>query len=276
MEQENSNLHTLSKTIQFGEELLEDLAQEENLEIEHKIVIALYRKLLEQLDGNYILADHKMDSPSTVMIRAALETYLAIKYILQEKRRIRDRACCYYIGYLKSQEKTANDFIQKPIKEMHQEVLKHKKQQAEEILNKPIFKKIIDEWERTKKASKSNFEPKWYSLFNGPKTLKQLVDRLGDTEDYRFYGLLSMEAHGYQAINGLGSVNIVDDPFVLKPIRSNFKDEGFNEEIARSLLNYATHKIVQHLFPKYQQRFIELGKEIGLVPKNYPYKVNLK
>ncbi|ERM17723.1 hypothetical protein [Brevibacillus laterosporus] len=40
--------------------------------------MALYRKLLEQLDGMFILADHHIESPTTVMIRVTLETYFAL------------------------------------------------------------------------------------------------------------------------------------------------------------------------------------------------------
>lgn len=111
------------------------------------------------------------------------------------------------------------------------ERVRETQKKASETLRMPRFKKIVDEWD---KKSKPNYEPKWYSLFNGPANLKQLVDRVGDKKYYRFYGLLSKEAHAYQALNGVYKLDLVNEPFSLKPIRNPKKDAGYHEEIARS------------------------------------------
>ncbi|AKF95935.1 hypothetical protein [Brevibacillus laterosporus] len=74
--------------------------------------MALYRKLLEQLEGMFILADHHIESPTTVMIQAALETYFALSYVLHDADLINRRAACYYVGFVKNQNKAAkNAFI---------------------------------------------------------------------------------------------------------------------------------------------------------------------
>ncbi|MDR4984998.1 MULTISPECIES: hypothetical protein [Bacillus cereus group] len=63
----------MSKSIQFGEVFLKDLEKKTDLELEDKIIIALYRKLLEQADASYVLADHNLEGPLTVMKKTILK-----------------------------------------------------------------------------------------------------------------------------------------------------------------------------------------------------------
>lgn len=97
----DKQLNDLSKSINFSLDLMHKLEVREDLTIEQKIILSIYRKLIEQVDGNLILADQKLRSPSIVMVRSALETYLSLKYITQRKKFIKDRAVSYYLGYSK-------------------------------------------------------------------------------------------------------------------------------------------------------------------------------
>lgn len=263
---ENVSLQSLSKAIVFGEELLEKIVKEENLETEHLVVITLFRKLLEQLDGNFVLADHRLESASKVMIRASLETYLALSYILQEKRRIKDRAFSYYIGYVKCQHETAKYGLENSIEGIPHDKLEAILQKCNEILAKPKFRKVLAEWERTKIALKKDYEPKWHSLFRGPRSIKQLIGRLQESNSYKFYELLSTEAHGYQALNGLHSE---DNSMLMKPIRSG--DGDFQAELARALCISAAMKIIYNLFPQHEDMLIAICKDIGIIPGTFPF-----
>ena len=267
-------LHTLSDSINFAQQMLSEFAKKENLQVEEKVILALYRKLIEQLDGNFILADHSTDSPSKVMIRAAFETYLGIKYILLEKRRFQDRAYSYYVGSLINQQNTTKELIKNPLEEISKEQIENTMKKVSDILGRAKYKKIVDEWERTKKTSGRPYEPKWYSLFNGPTSVNQLLRKAGDKREVIFYSLLSQESHGYQALNGVEDPDL-EEPLRLKSIRSSIEDANFQEELARALCTSATHIIIEKLFPVQKDEFITFGKKIGLIPKSYPYNLNI-
>lgn len=266
---ENTDLEKLSKCIVFGEELLEKFTSEKNLAAEHLVVISVYRKLLEQLDGNFVLADHKLQSASTVMIRATFETYLGLKYILQEKRRVKDRAFCYYIGYYKSQLAAAEYSKGHFSAELPKERLENTVNAIEKTMNDPKYKKIVKAWEKAKSQQKIPYEPKWYSLFNGPRSVKQLVSVLDEPEIYKFYELLSIEAHGYQALNGLEAK---DASLFLKPLRDT--NDDYYESLARSFFTDATLKIINALFPQHEGMFIKFLRDIGFIPSTL-YNVRL-
>lgn len=267
---EKSDLQKLSKSIIFGEDLLKEIVKEDNLELEHLVIVSLYRKLLEQVDGIFIIADHKQDSASKVMIRAVLETYLALKYILQVKKHIKDRAYCYYIGYVKSQHESANYIIDSSLKGFSIESTKETINRTNQILNEKKFERLLTEWEKAKAKQKINYEPKWYSLFNGPRSIKQLINKLkdkdSDTNENKLYELLSTEAHAYQALNGIETIN---KTMFLKPLRS--ENGEFHESLARSLFMSASLDIIKKIFPKYEKKFLDYAKEIDFFPSSFRY-----
>ncbi|WP_318582916.1 DUF5677 domain-containing protein [Bacillus paranthracis] len=267
----NSYLEILSKSIQFGEETLKKMERKTDLKIEHKIILSLYRKLLEQVDGNYILADHKLEGPARVLIRSALETVLALKYILQEKRRIQDRAFSYYIGFLKTDLQIAKDSLELDFNDIpiNKKELELSIKRSESILSQRQFNKVINEWERANEKSK--YEPKWYSLFNGPTSIKRLVDVVADDQIFLLYGLLSKEAHGYQALSAVIHKDLTKDKFVLKPIRNEISDAII--KYTRTLLTGITMKMIELIAPECNPDLIIFAKEIGIIPKTYPFVI---
>ncbi|MCH5460923.1 DUF5677 domain-containing protein [Bacillus cereus] len=269
-----NQLEVLSKCIQFGDEMLEKLKNKPNLPLEHKVIISLYRKLIEQLDGNYALADHELPGPTKVMIRSAFETYLSIKYIIKDKKFIKDRALCYYICYGKSQISVANQLISDPIEGVNIEDLKESIKKYEQLLKEPVLKKVSTEWDRTKnEVSKyKKFDPPWYALFDGPTSIKQLLEEIEDNDDYRFYSALSQEAHGYQAINGLINTDIINEPFELKPIRCAVSGD-LQEHLARALCTTISFLIIKLIAPEYEQEVLVFAKEIGVIDKIYHFQI---
>ena len=263
----SSTLNTLSKAIVFGQELLEEIVTKEKMELEQLVIISLYRKLLEQLDGAFILADHKSDSALKVIIRSSLETYLALSYILQKKKFIKDRAVSYYIGYIISQKKSAEFGLQNLDRGFPKEIMEAELKRANEVLRKDEYKRILDKWEEAKKKSRYNFEPKWYSLFNGPTSIKQLIKTLEkDDEQYRLYGLLSTEAHGYQALNAIYSE---EKSLLLKPLRGGIAES--TENLARAFCTTSTKNIVANIFPSYEKKVSAFYKENRIMPLRYYY-----
>lgn len=269
-----NQLETLGESIRFSANMLAKLESKPELLLEHKIILSLYRKLIEQLDGNYTLADHELVGPTKVMIRSAFETYLSIKYILENKKFVKDRAFCYYVAFCKSQISISNELIDNPITGIDIEQLKTAIKIHENILNEPALKKVLDEWDRTKVEVKryKNYDPTWYALFNGPTSVKQLLEKIGDADDYRLYGSLSQEAHGYQALNGLNNIDLINEPFSLKPIRGAFDGE-LQEHLSRALCTSSSLHIIKLIAPEFENELISFAKEIGLLDKNYPYDI---
>lgn len=274
----DKQLNDLSKSINFSLDLMHKLEVREDLTIEQKIILSIYRKLIEQVDGNLILADQKLRSPSIVMVRSALETYLSLKYITQRKKFIKDRAVSYYLGYSKNQIIAYNNILKNPPTSVQfsNEQYKERVEKINQLLQLPVFKKTLHQWEITKntlnKKFKNNHEPKWYSLFNGPTSIKQLVNRLNSKTIYEYYEVLSLEAHGYEALNGLRNSDIINESFSFKPIR-NIENLDHFAGIARSFCTSATHEIIKNMSPELNGEYINFMKELGLVEK---YKNELK
>ncbi|BCC13992.1 hypothetical protein BC30048_4419 [Bacillus cereus] len=269
----SKQLEDLSRSINFSVDLMHKLEVRDNLTIEQKIILSIYRKLIEQIDGNFILADHQSRSPSIVMIRSALETYLSLKYITQQKKFIRDRSLCYYVGYLKNQKIVYTNILKNPPKRVtfSNENFEDKIIKIDQLLKSPVFKKVLIQWEITKnnlnKKFKNNHEPKWYSLFNGPTSIKQLVNKLNDTKIYNYYEVLSLEAHGYEALNGLNNTDIVNEPFSFKPIRNTENFDHF-AGMAKTLCTSASHEVIKYMSPELNSEFIKFMGEIGVIEKH--------
>ncbi|WP_018768073.1 DUF5677 domain-containing protein [Bacillus sp. 105MF] len=264
----DSALEILSKSIQFGEVFLKDLEKRTDLELEHKIIIALYRKLLEQADASYVLADHDLEGPLTVMKRAIFETYLSLRYILQEEELIISRAYSYYVGFLIDSKSDGEEWLSQSKIDISDLNLEHKLNGISEILNNPILKNTIREWEDTKtkleKRFRRKYNPKWYSLYNGPTSIRVLSNKLMQNESlvYKMYGSFSQEAHGYTALDASNKMELIDKPLVLKSIRSQIDPSDIN--ICRSFLTGAMFEVVHYLLPDQVDDCIEFANTIGM------------
>lgn len=276
----DKQLNDLSESINYGLGLMGKLEVREDLTIEQKIILSIYRKLIEQIEGNLILADQNLKSPSIVMVRSALETYLSLKYITQRKKFIKDRAISYYLGYLKNQKNEYYKILENPptYVQFPNEQYREKIVKIDQLLQSPIFKKTLHQWAITKntlnKKFKNNHEPKWYSLFKGPTSIKQLVNELNSKTIYRYYELLSLEAHGYEALNGLRNSDIINEPFSFKPIRTIENLDNF-AGIARSFCTNATHEVIIYMSPESKEEYKKFLKELGLLEK-YKNELNIR
>ncbi|MEB9862127.1 hypothetical protein COJ38_21970 [Bacillus cereus] len=259
-------IEELSKSICFAEKLLMDLSAKDNLNLEQKIILSIYRKLIEQVDGNFVLVDHMLAGPSRVVVRAAFENLLTLKYILLEEDSIKEKALCYYVGYIKSLEKISKQLKEDPPNNMPSHYPDSVLQKASKILDDTSLKDIVNEWNRLYLKRKSRYAPYWYSLFNGPKNIKELVDKVNDPKLYQYYGLLSEETHATHALNGLNSMDLINDDFSLRPIRSDV-NIGFHEGIARAFCTSAIHEIIKYISPELNSEFIKFMDELGLVEK---------
>lgn len=260
-----SSLYILSKSIKFGEKFLKDLEKRTDLELEHKVVAALFRKLIEQANAGYVLAEQNLEGPLIVMKRSVLETYLALRYILQKKELVKDRAYSYYVGFLINDKNDNETWSTQNKVDVSDLDLKKLININSEILSDPKLKHILQEWENTKKQSNKPYDPNWYTLFNGPKSLRQLANRLMENESlfYSFYGTLSQEAHGYKALDATNYTELMDKPLELKPVRCKIDPS----EVAniKSFCTGATFEVINYLFPDRLHECREFAIEIGMI-----------
>lgn len=271
-------LETLSSTLYFTNELIEDYCKEKEIVIVERVILALYRKLVELSDGVYISADHELEAPALVSYRGAMEAYLALKYILLEPELLEKRAMAYYVGYCYQQidvgEKGLRDYEKTP--EQYGEeitIFKGKIEEIKKLLKEDIFVPVVQEWKKAKrninKRKKSNhINPKWHSLFKGPMTINQLAlyvqKKENEEEEYLMadlYSLISISAHNYLALSAFFNE---DDKLLLAPVRfsglNNEKD--FNVITTRALLLSGTLSFVKVMYPEYEGKFEEFKEQI--------------
>ncbi|MGM2417508.1 DUF5677 domain-containing protein [Bacillus cereus group sp. BceL062] len=265
------NLQNLKKSIAFAEEILIELTQCSSLKLEHKIVISLYRQLLEQTCGGYTLAINKLGGPLKIMERSAFETYLALKYILQEDTLIQERAYSYYIGFLQNIQTETYDWaksssVDKSLKEDIEKDLKH----ISIILDNTVFKQVLNEWDNKREKINRNrkkgkeINPKWHSLFDGPPNINQLALSLitKDTLISTYYGSLSKEAHGYNSLKDTNYLTLIDKPLLLKSITYNIHPTDTSP--IRALCTGGLAEIIVYLSPKHIDNYLKFLEEIGV------------
>lgn len=239
-----ADLSSLSKAIRYSYTILSKLTELESLHYEEMTVITLYRKLIENADGVFILADSGSVTPTTVVARAAYEVFLQIEFMFREDKEISRKALAYYSTWLYEEITFINQQLKHNKKTLvSKEVLLAKLEYNNELLNNsfPNFKEEIN---RTKRRLMIKHPPKWYSLYNGPKNLGQLSKETSVKEAHAIlYKGMSAEAHGIKSIT-----NISKNSKELEPIRVD-DISRFPIGFVRSFLTSSTIKIVKKYLP---------------------------
>ncbi|PGM07268.1 hypothetical protein CN935_20310 [Bacillus cereus] len=262
-------LKKLEKTVEFGTYILHELKTQNDLELKHKVLISIYRKLLEQTYGGYTLAINELVGPLKIMNRAVFETYLALKYILQKEELTEIRAYSYYIGFLKDVEAKYNDWKEHnqflPPNESFKKDVEKAQEGLSNILNNPILEDVLIEWEKTREKSKREYNPKWHSLYNGPRTINRLAMDLMQEDDLvnTYYGALSHEAHGYASLMDSNFERFIDDePLSLNPIAKGFHKGDI--KFLRAFFLGGLVGIIKPLFPEYRPICSVFVEELGI------------
>ncbi|HDR7613784.1 TPA: hypothetical protein QCX47_005587, partial [Bacillus mycoides] len=104
-----------------------------------------------------------------------------------------------------------------------------------------------------------------------PTSVNQLVNKIADKDTNLLYGILSMEAHGYQALSAVKHRDLTNEDFALQPIRNNITDETV--KLTRVLLTSITMRIISLIAPEYELDLIKFAKEIGILSKTHPFVI---
>ncbi|KIV56433.1 hypothetical protein AM501_09770 [Aneurinibacillus migulanus] len=95
-------LITLEKVIQYGDalttEILQHLSRSRSAPDNQIIHILLFRKIIEKLDGAFILMNSGSENNATSILRNALENLMYFMYI--QKEDTEHRCLYYYVGTL--------------------------------------------------------------------------------------------------------------------------------------------------------------------------------
>lgn len=156
-------------------------------------VLASYVHLIQMVDSIEVLISNSCAAPAELLLRSSFEGKLTIEYILEKRSRSKKRAYAWLGKYLidnielherfspnhpKSKEFEAiynNDQLRETgefpfLPEISEVIDKMKKN-----LNKPEYAEVYAEYQKRRKQTR---HPEWYSLYNGPKNLRELAQHL--------------------------------------------------------------------------------------------------
>ncbi|AZK47230.1 DUF5677 domain-containing protein [Paenibacillus lentus] len=224
-EEEDLKKIQLSKCISYGDLVMKGIIRDNdkfaNTEV---IVLSLYRNVLELLDGLYLLVDHNSKSSSIVVLRSLFEASANFSYLLIDHAKIEERANFYYVGFAMEEIKACKKTLSLDRKGiLSAEKLQKKIDDHNKNLN-GYQQKNYNEWKRQKNKlvkirNNSDVHSNWYSVFNGPRSLKQLSERVNLKDVYDLiYSNFSLEAHGFVSLDG---IRLIEDGGVqFQPLRS--------------------------------------------------------
>jgi hypothetical protein len=185
--------------------------------------LLLFRHILEMIDSIPILIREGCTEPATPILRSALEAVLGLEYILTKDTKIRSLA--YQVSYIRKTIKIHRKFSSlRPDDNLYRYVSRYPSydpikaiQHYEELLKKQEYKDVDNEWKKTK--ARLNREPNWYSLFHGPRNLKELAEVLNREDWYEIlYRYWSSTTHAIDPFKNL--VLIKDKTAGIKGFRS--------------------------------------------------------
>lgn len=193
---------TIDEAVNFGTHLLLWDAETKREGKDNNIPTLFFRNIIEIADSISILIKHSSIDPATILFRSFLENNYSLLYMIDEKEK--QRALAFMVWRAIKDLKYYNQFISnnQTSKELKAKIKKDNlnlnieqffdRQDIKDVidaknvlLNKPEFKPIHKEYLRTcEKLNTKN--PKWYSLFNGPRNFEGLASHLSKTTVYEF------------------------------------------------------------------------------------------
>jgi len=281
------SLNDLSTVIQFGDEMLNSYLENKGMgmDITNLVVVGLYRKCIELTDSIYVLADHGLLGPASTCYRSLIEAVLGITYIINDKQFTKHRAYAYYVG---ANIQTKIDLTASLSKD---DLTSEDRTKIQEELNIVInnlnatdsdVQSTLGEWNTTKRNLRIRYEPKWHSLYNGPKTIIALAKYMqnndtflqllkSNSESYNdiyevMYSILSREAHGYDVLNTFDSPDPNNRKLLnLKPIRTSTQEVLYGQFKlggAGGFLLHVTSMFVKNLYSEFSSRLLEYSQNV--------------
>ena len=251
-------LNTLSKAILTGQQILELSASKENIKHHDVIIISMFRKVLEQADGLFILLDHDSNSAATSTIRTLYETSLGMQFIFEDEDLLENRANSYYVSYMHEQITWAKKVIKSgELSTIYTvEELKEKITKFEASLAKEPLKSVNNVWLREKvRLEKKNkhFSPKWYSIYGNARSFTHLASKYKGTHPLLYSGY-SLESHGLTALQSIVTDEETKKQF-LTPLR--YRHSGYDTlcYLSRTIVSLCTSLMVNRYCSEIKNEF---------------------
>jgi hypothetical protein len=215
---------------------------------------------MELLDGIQILLGEGACTASEPLIRSLFETYLYIRYLLQDDKK--GRALAFQLSHLLSEihridmldaaTESGKQFIQQirresknlPKMELPEFAIQRRNKLNANFAEGGSFTEVHQEWIRQKQLQKRT--PKWFLLFDGPRNLRDLAKLLGLGTFYDiYYGMLSEVSHPDGAFR-----RVLHTGTGIKIIHSRYPDRlQYNSWLAINLSLRLYRLIYQVLIP---------------------------
>lgn len=210
----NHEKHILSlgKIVQFQEALFGEIIQkyketDKEMSNEELQVLTLFRKITEHTDAIFVLMDHNLEKSAESIARNLFESLLFLKYITLDKIYSKTRALAYHYKHLLNEKDLAitvlNNrnaaLVQNLMPGIDKEYVKEQKENVIFNMKRKELKNIECEWKiQQKKQDRRYIE--WYSLYQGPKNLKELSKTCDLEAEYVFlYKMFSYQVHSQNA-----------------------------------------------------------------------------
>ncbi len=233
------------------------------------IVLSLYRKVLEQLDGLFLLIEHESKSGSVILLRSLFETSASLIYILKDKEKVEQRAHCYYVSYSIEEITFSRKVIAQKVYDEFatEERFKRSIDSHTKNLNGK-YKEVYQEWLKVQsnlernKSKKGLIHPKWYSLYDGPITLKKLSKKINLLGVYdKIYSIYSLEVHGFSTLSDLRRTK--DGYLKYLPLRGT---RALDVEAIMSirLFSIVSGSLINHYLSSYIGDFEQFYNEISI------------
>jgi hypothetical protein len=199
----------------------------------HANVLALARHVIESVDGVSLMVSKGGSYACQPLLRSALEATLGVLYILESdtERRALAYAVCHAHKRIKLYDRLDpttqagqefrrlldgdmfEDFFNKlPLIDYPARIAG-----LQAMFARAEYVPIEAEWQRLKAAHPRRQDPDWYSLFGGPKNVRELAIRLKYAGMYELlYRFWSDEVHAGNALESFGQK---DGDSVWRPVR---------------------------------------------------------
>lgn len=261
----------LENTIAFANYGLNQFKESHDLsETTIMVVSSLLRKIIELSDGVYVSALNGLKGPAEVNYRGVIEAYLAFRYINQNQEERSKRAIAYKIGYHKIQINHVESLSNRSMNNIDPFLFQNQLKYHRDELEKEEFSDVLREYNDLQRRTSGGYIPKWYSLYEGPKSINQLAkhieENMNNSSDKKIittlYGALSSKAHNLLALSEVRMSETGE--VILKSVRSpsNPNVDSYNLSVVIYLLNASMNHLTQNFYPDFLGEFIEFDDYI--------------
>ncbi|QVY62081.1 DUF5677 domain-containing protein [Cytobacillus gottheilii] len=265
-------LNSLSKNLQYSLHIFEKVLEtgwKTPFEQVDVTILSLYRKLLTQFDGIFILLDHGSLNAAVITARSALETYASLMFIFEDGEDfVEKRATSYYTFYKLEELKHLNDpKVADRISASYSVVeLQKMKDSIKNLIYKQSPYKEVSELRfeliKTLRNMNRKVSVHWYSLYQknneeifSLSALIDYVDRFGNDLN-KLYSLLSFETH---SLNARSDLDFQNNQVTFDDLRVEENIENYDLfRQVRDFLGFPTFNIISRYLTKAE--IVNFGK----------------